>query len=133
MRDIGGRPTSPRAARAKAGIRSDVSPTIYFFSRWEANYARLLNYLGVKWIHQPKTFQLKSQKYTPDFYLPEVDTYIEIKNYLSDYSKNRDRQFRELYPKLKLALILKEDYLALQREFAPKLKEWEYNNSPIKN
>jgi len=59
--------------------------------------------------------------------------YIEIKNYLSDYSKNRDQQFRELYPKLKLALILKEDYLALQRKFAPQIKEWEYNNSPIKN
>ena len=123
MRDIGGRPTSPRAARAKAGTRRDVSPTIYFFSRWEANYARLLNYLSVQWIHQPKTFQLKSQKYTPDFYLPEVDTYVEIKNYLFDYSKNRDQQFRERYPKLKLALILKEDYLALQKEFAPKINK----------
>lgn len=133
MKDIGGRPTSPRAARAKAGVRGDVSPTIYFFSRWEANYARLLNYLGVKWIHQPKTFQLKSQRYTPDFYLPKLDTYIEVKNYLSDYSKNRDRQFREMYPELKLVLILKEEYLALQKEYAPKIKEWEYNNSPIKN
>ncbi len=130
IRDVGSRPTSPRAARAKAGIRNDISPPTYFFSRWEANYARLLNYRGVKWIHQPKTFQLKSQKYTPDFYLPEVDTYIEIKNYLSDYSKNRDRQFREMYPELKLVLILKEDYLGLQKEYAPKIKEWEHNNSP---
>lgn len=133
IRDVGSRPTSPRAARAKAGIRSDVSPTIYFFSRWEANYARLLNYLGVKWIHQPKTFQLKTQRYTPDFYLPKLDTYIEVKNYLSDYSKNRDRQFREMHPELKLVLILKEEYLALQKEYAPKIKEWEYNTSPIKS
>jgi len=130
IRDIGGRPTSPRAARAKAGIRGDVSPTIYFFSRWEANYARLLNHLGVKWIHQPQTFQLRTQKYTPDFYLPESDTYVEVKNYLSDYSKNRDRQFREAYPNLKLVLILKEDYLTLQKQYAPQIKEWEYSNSP---
>jgi len=32
---------------------------------------------------QPKTFDLKIGSYTPDFYLPETDTYIEIKgNYL---------------------------------------------------
>src|SRR3989344_6058244 len=129
IKDVGSRPTSPRAARAKAGIRADISPTIYFFSRWEANYARLLNYLGIKWVHQPKTFQLKSQKYTPDFYLPESDTYIEIKNYLSDYSRNRDKQFREIYPDCKLALILKSDYLALQKEYAPKIREWEYSTT----
>lgn len=131
MKDIGGRPTSPRAARAKAGIRSELSKTIYFYSRWEANFARLMNFLKVKWVHQPKTFQLESQKYTPDFYLPEHDIYIEIKNFLSDYSKNRDIQFRKLYPKEKLMLILKDDYLDLQNKYSGKIKGWEYNNSPI--
>ena len=130
MRDIGGRPTSPRAARAKAGTRRDVSPTIYFFSRWEANYARLLNYLSVQWIHQPKTFQLETQKYTPDFYVPESDTYIEIKNYMSPYSQKRDDEFRKLYPNLKLVVILKEDYLKLQNEYAEEIPSWEFNNSP---
>lgn len=127
IRDVGSRPTSPRAARAKSGIRADISPTIYFFSRWEANYARLQNFLRVKWVHQPKTFQLKSQKYTPDFYLPESDTYVEIKNYLSEYSRRRDEEFRELYPHLKLKLILKEDYLTLQKKYASKIKDWEYS------
>lgn len=127
IRDVGSRPTSPKAARAKSGVRNDVSPTIYFFSRWEANYARLQNYLGVKWIHQPKTFQLRLQKYTPDFYLPESDTYVEIKNFLSEYSHNRDRQFRELYPELKLILLLKSDYLVLQKKYAQKIEGWEYS------
>ncbi len=127
MKVIGSRPTSPRAARAKAGIRIDIDPKIYFFSRWEANYARLLNRLGIKWIFQPKTFRLKAQNYTPDFYLPSEDTYVEIKNFLSDYSSNRDKEFRELYPKLKLKLILKYDYLKLQEEFASKIKTWEYS------
>ncbi|MDO8474078.1 MAG: hypothetical protein Q7S62_00790 [bacterium] len=48
---IGGRPTSPRASRGKAGIRKDVSDTIYFYSRWEANMARLYTYLGIQWIY----------------------------------------------------------------------------------
>lgn len=124
---IGGRPTSPRAARAKAGIRQDIDPKIYFFSRWEANYARILNFLGSKWIHQPKRFRLKSQYYTPDFYLPEQNTYIEIKNFLADYSKKRDGEFRELYPKEKLILILKSDYQKLEKKYTPFIKEWEFS------
>lgn len=127
IRDIGSRPTSPRAARAKAGIRPDIDPRIYFFSRWEANYARILNFRNIRWVHQPKTFQLKSQRYTPDFYIPAKNEFVEIKNFLSEYSAKRDREFRELYPELKLRLILRNDYLKLQEEFASKIKMWEYS------
>lgn len=131
MQDVGRRPTSPKAARAKAGIRPDISPDIYFFSRWEANYARVLNYKGIKWVHQPKTFQLESQRYTPDFYLPESNTYVEIKNYMSPYSQRRDDEFRKLYPTIKLVVILKEEYLKLQKKFSGKISQWEFNKSPI--
>ena len=48
INDIGSRPTSPKAARAKSGIRPDISPDLYFFSRWEANFARILNLLKIK-------------------------------------------------------------------------------------
>lgn len=126
MSVIGGKATSPRAARAKAGIRSDLGDT-YFYSRWEANFVRLLNFLGVKWIYQPEIFDLKSQKYTPDFYLPEFNLYVEIKNFLSDYSRQRDEKFRILYPKEDLILILKEDYYKLQDEFAKYIHNWEYS------
>lgn len=126
IRDIGSRPTSPRAARAKAGIRPDIDPHMYFFSRWEANFARILNLRGMLWKFQPKRFQLETQKYTPDFYLPESDEYIEIKNFLSDYSKRRDDEFRRCFPKIKLTLILKADYLKLQTSFAPLIKGWEF-------
>jgi hypothetical protein len=127
MKDVGSRPTSPKAARAKAGIRLDIDPKIYFFSRWEANFARILDLMAIKWVHQPARFQLKVQKYTPDFYLPDFGIYVEIKNYLSEYSSNRDSQFRELYPHLNLSLILKPEYLKLQEKFAPLIKEWEYS------
>lgn len=127
INDIGGRPTSPKAARAKSGIRSDISPNIYFFSRWEANFARIMNLLKIKWIFQPKTFDLKYQNYTPDFYLPERGLYIEIKNFLSDYSLKRDNSFRKLHPKEKLILILKSDYLKLQDDFSRYIKNWEFS------
>ena len=127
----GGRPTSPKASRGKAGIRKDISETIYFHSRWEANFARLQNYLGIKWIYEPKTFDLGTQNYTPDFYLPEKNLYIEVKNFLWKYSKVRDEKFRKLYPNIKLKMILKPDYLKLQNKYATLIENWEYNNSPF--
>ncbi len=87
----------------------------------------MLNLRKIKWKFQPRTFNLKTQRYTPDFYLPHNDTYIEIKNFLSEYSLKRDREFRELYPDKKLVLILKEDYLNLQKEFSPVIKNWEFS------
>lgn len=127
IKSIGSLSTSPRAARAKAGIRADIDSSVYFYSRWEANFARILNFLHIKWVHQPRRFRLKNQVYTPDFYLPELDKYIEIKNFLSDYSQRRDQEFRELYPELKLILILKNDYQNLEKLFASSIKTWEYS------
>jgi len=126
MKVIGGRPTSPRAARAKAGIREDLG-AFYFYSRWEANFARILNFLKIEWEFQPKTFDLKTQKYTPDFYLPKYNLFVEIKNFLSEFSKERDSKFREIYPNNNLFLLLKPDYLELQDIFSPQISEWEYS------
>jgi len=131
MAVIGGKPTSPKAARGKAGIRKDVSETMYFYSRWEANFARLLNYLKVDWVYQPKSFDLISQTYTPDFYLPKHNTYIEVKNFLWKYSKIRDDKFRQLYPKENLILLLKEDYLKIEEKYSKLVENWEYKGSPF--
>ena len=130
---VGGRPTSPKAARGKAGIRKDINNTIYFYSRWEANLARLFDYLDIRWIHQPKTFDLGSQKYTPDFYLPDRDSYIEVKNFLWKYSKIRDEKFRTLYPDIELILLLKKDYLVLEEKYSHLIENWEYKNSSFPN
>ncbi len=131
MAITGGKPTSPKASRGKAGIRKDISETIYFHSRWEANYARVLNYLNVRWEYEPKTFDLETQNYTPDFYLPDSNEYVEVKNFLWKYSKVRDEKFRKLYPKIKLQLLLKEDYLKLQNKYAKFIVNWEFNSSPF--
>ncbi|MDD5145274.1 MAG: hypothetical protein PHF44_00245 [Candidatus Pacebacteria bacterium] len=131
MKVIGGKPTSPKAARGKAGIRQDINGKIYFYSRWEANVARLYNYLGIKWLYQPKTFDLGSQSYTPDFYLPKEKAYIEVKNFLWKYSKIRDEKFRKIYPDIKLKLILKAEYSKLENKYSKLIRNWEYRNSPF--
>ncbi|TFG35908.1 MAG: hypothetical protein E4H47_00215 [Parcubacteria group bacterium] len=126
MEVIGGKPTSPKAARGKAGIRKDISKAIYFYSRWEANIARLFNYLGIKWVHQARIFDLGSQNYTPDFYLPAHNLYVEVKNFLWKYSEIRDRKFRALYPNIRLSLLLKKDYLKLENKYSKLIKNWKY-------
>lgn len=98
IRSIGRRPTSPKASRGKAGIRPDVSDSIYFYSRWEANVARLYTYLGTIWKYAPKTFDIGGHTYTPDFYLPISDTYIEVKNFLEHIQTNEIRHLGESIP-----------------------------------
>lgn len=137
MAVTGSQPTSPKASRGKAGIRKDVSNSIYFYSRWEANVARLYSYLGVRWEYAPKSFDIGGQMYTPDFYLSEIDTYIEVKNFWGEYSRIRDEKFRATHPDVRLEVILKDDYLELEQTYAHLIPYWEYKNSvfnaPLKN
>jgi predicted nuclease of restriction endonuclease-like RecB superfamily len=126
MRVVGAKPTSPKASRGKAGVRTDIDPNIYFYSRWEANIARIFNGKGIKWEFGPKTFDIGGQHYTPDFYLPERNLYIEVKNFWSEYSAERDRRFRERYPHVRLKVILKAEYLFLEGRYAVHIPNWEY-------
>lgn len=129
MKVIGGKPTSPKASKGKNGIREDISPTINFYSRWEANMARLYTYLGVRWEYAPRSFDIGNQKYTPDFYLPEDDTYIEVKNFWWHYSRIRDQKFRRKYPAIKLKVILRDEYVELEKRYSHLIPKWEYKNS----
>ncbi len=131
MKVVGGQPTSPKASKGKNGIREDISPVINFYSRWEANIARLYTYLGVKWEYAPVTFDIGGQKYTPDFYLPEKEIYVEVKNFWWEYSRMRDQKFRKRYPHIQLEVILKEQYLRYEQRYAEKIPEWEYKNGKL--
>jgi len=131
MTVIGGQPTSPKASKGKNGIRKDISSTINFYSRWEANIARLYTYLKIRWEYAPKSFNIGGQMYTPDFFLPETDTYIEVKNFWWTYSKIRDEKFRMHYPNVRLEVILKDEYLKLEKQYAHHIPKWEYKNSKL--
>jgi hypothetical protein len=61
---------------------------ICFRSSWEVAYAKYLDKNQIKWLYESKTFDLGNCTYTPDFYLPEKNEYIEIKGYLNCLNKN---------------------------------------------
>lgn len=118
-------------SRSKGGKRKDLN-NIYFRSSWEANMARYYNYIGVEWQFEPKTFIFKditrgSVSYTPDFYLPKEDTWIEVKGWMDGKSKTKLKRFAKQYPEeyKKLKLITKKEYNEIKRKVAPFIKEWE--------
>ena len=53
---------------------------VWFRSSWEISFAKFLDAAEILWLYEPKRFHLKDGKhYSPDFYLPTTETYIEIK------------------------------------------------------
>ncbi len=82
---------------------------ILFRSRLEARWAILFDSFKLKWVYEPECFLLSNnQKYTPDFYLSDLNLYVEIKPNFewlnNDYHKNRYELFE------KDLLILSGDY-----------------------
>ena len=85
----------------------------------EAEIARLLDFYGVAWQYEPTTFALVTgengksiQSFTPDFYLPEHDLYIEMTTMRQSLVTRKNRKFRllrELYPELNVRLIYRKD------------------------
>ena len=75
-------------------------------STWEASYAEHLDVLGIIWQYEPKGFKLSNGKrYFPDFFLPELNEWHEIKGYLASYAKIKMNLFQKEYPSEKLRII----------------------------
>ena len=118
-------------SRCRGGKRNDLN-NIYFRSSWEANYARFLNFMKVKWEYEPKTFIFENIKrgsvsYTPDFYLPDEDKWVEIKGWMDAKSKTKLKRFEKYFPEeyKKLELIQSKEYNAI-KDYARLIPNWEY-------
>lgn len=84
-------------------------------SSWEVLYAKYLDSLNIKWLYEPKQFQLSSGKrYWPDFYLPELNEYHEIKGYMRYGDKEKMLLFQKEYPEIALKILLRYDLVQLK-------------------
>ena len=67
--------------------------TVSMDSTWEVACAKRLDDLGIRWIRNPSlklkytTRGRRQRNYIPDFYLPDLDIYIEVKGYWTDRAK----------------------------------------------
>jgi hypothetical protein len=102
-----------------------------FASEYELECAKILDYYGVPWEYEPRTFVLERDEqgrvveaFTPDFYLPEQDLYLELtvmKQSLATRKNRKLRKLRELYPDVNVKLFYKRDIERLAQRYRLKL------------
>ncbi len=102
-------------------------PPVAFAHPSESEIARLLDFYGVHWEYEPRSFPLEwaddgrpIQSFTPDFYLPDYDLYLEvttIKPSLANRKNRKIRMLRELYPDVMIKLLALRDVEALMMKY----------------
>ena len=94
----------------------------------EVEFARILDMYQIEWKYEPKTFPIEwdaegnvTLAFSPDFYLPQFDTYLELTTMNQKYvtMKNRKaRKVRELYPGTNVKIVYKKDFQSLVERFS---------------
>jgi len=89
----------------------------------ERQFARLLDFYGIAWEYEPRSFPIEVDDsgeptgwFTPDFYLPDEDLFIEITtmNQKLVTKKNRKvRLLREHHPHINCKIFYQRDFLHL--------------------
>jgi hypoxanthine phosphoribosyltransferase len=98
-----------------------------FASRAELECAKVLDYYGIPWLYEPRTFVLEEDEdgrvreaFAPDFYLPEQDLYVELtvmKQSLVTRKNRKLRKLRALYPDVRVKLFYERDFARLASRY----------------
>lgn len=93
----------------------------------EAEFARILDFYGIPWHYEPRTFVLArderdniTEAFSPDFYLPEQDLYVELTTMQPHQIRHKNRKvrrLRELYPDVNIKLFKRGDIRSLMIRF----------------
>lgn len=67
-----------------------------FRSRLEARWAVFFDTLGIRYEYEPEGFELSDGTYyLPDFWLPDLHLWVEVKGVMTDSDMHKIEQFRE--------------------------------------
>jgi hypoxanthine phosphoribosyltransferase len=92
----------------------------------EYEFARILDFYGIEWRYEPRSFPLRYdyghvvEAFTPDFYLPDLNMYVEVTTLKTGLTAEKNRKMRllkELYPEVNIKLLKKRDYLRLLAKY----------------
>jgi hypothetical protein len=89
-----------------------------FKSSWEVIYAQWLDEHHIYWTYESYSFDLGNTTYTPDFYLPETDTFIEVKGYWRPDAIKKFRLFKRKFKNIKINIIGKKEINNIKLAFA---------------
>ena len=85
----------------------------------EKEFADILDFYQIDWVYEPRSFALKwegdrvTRMFTPDFYLPRLDLYVELttmKQRLVTEKNRKLRRLKQLYPDINITLLYKKDF-----------------------
>ncbi len=89
--------------------------------------AEILEFYRIAWEYEPTTFPIEWDRqghpiasFTPDFYLPDFDLYIELTTMSQKLvtKKNRKvRRLRELYPDVNIKIFYQRDFKNLLMKY----------------
>lgn len=85
----------------------------------ERLFARLLDFYGIRWQYEPRSFDLEvddqgnaTEQFTPDFYLPDFDLYVEVTTMSQKLVTRKNRKIRRLaerYPEVRCRIFYQRD------------------------
>ena len=95
--------------------------------------AQILDFYRIEWEYEPRTFPIEWDRkgnvlasFSPDFYLPDFDLFIELTTMSQKLvtKKNRKvRRLKELYPEINIKVFYQRDFRSLLLKFGIPVRE----------
>ncbi|MHB8126634.1 MAG: cytidylate kinase family protein [Desulfitobacteriaceae bacterium] len=101
--------------------------SVVFKHSSEEEFAKILDMYNLEWEYEPRTFPIKwdaegntTLAFSPDFYLPKFDTFIELTTMNQKYTSEKKKKvqlLKELYPDTNINIVFKNDFYTLLKRF----------------
>ncbi len=93
----------------------------------EMEFARILDFYGIPWEYEPRTFVLErdaqgrvTEAFSPDFYLPDQNLFVELTTMQPNQIRHKNKKIRllrQLYPEIHIRLFKRGDIRNLLLKF----------------
>ena len=104
-------------------VEGPASSALSFAHSSERDFADILSFYGIQWLYEAVCFAVSRdplgnvvESFTPDFFLPEYNVFVEVttqRQKLVTRKNRKIRLFRELYPELNLVVIYRRNFQSL--------------------
>jgi hypothetical protein len=125
-------------AQWQSGWREIAGRRCFFRSRWEANYARYLEWLKAQgaiaeWEYEPQTFWFEkirrgTRSYLPDFRVTENNgsvAYHEVKGWMDAKSRTKIKRMAIYHKEVRLIVVPAKTYRSMNVDLCRLVPEWE--------
>lgn len=118
--------SKPVESAATEGVQERPPRSPAFAHPSEQEFAQILDFYGLRWEYEPRSFPLTwdgdkvVEMLTPDFFLPDLDLYVELttmKQSLVTAKNRKIRRMREVHPEVKIKLLYRRDYHRLLAKY----------------